>query len=65
MTEREAREGKFLQHATTYERSHVLANRKRLFEAANYLLCELALQIEEIERTNANDDDGKQPEQSE
>lgn len=40
-------------------------NRKQLFETANYLLCQLALQIQELERINAHVSDGRQPEQSE
>ncbi len=47
------------------KRVSVSANRKQLFEAANYLLCQLALQIEELERTNAHVSDGQQPEQPE
>ena len=45
--------------------SVVSASRKQLFEAANYLLCQLALQIQELERTNTHVSDGQQPEQSE
>jgi hypothetical protein len=41
----------------------VSANRKQLFEAANYLLCQLALQIQELERTTTYVSDEQQPEQ--
>ncbi len=64
MTERDIRESKFLQH-TAHEHLSVRASRRQLFETANYLLCQLALQIQELERANTNDDYGKQPEQSE
>jgi hypothetical protein len=56
------RENKSLQ-STTYKRSSLLASRKQLFEAANYLLCQLALQIQDLERTNTNASNGEQREQ--
>jgi hypothetical protein len=41
------------------------ASRKHLFEAANYLLCQLALQIQQLERNNENDSRRQRTEQTE
>ena len=66
MNNPERRESKSLQqHTAAQRRSLVPASRKHLFEVANYLLCQLALQIEELERTHANVTYGRQPEQTE
>ncbi len=66
MNDPERQESKSLhQHTATYKRSLAPASRKHLFEAANYLLCQLALQIEELERTYDNGGNERQPGQPE
>jgi len=60
MIERNIQESKPLQHTTILEHSRVSASRKSLFEAANCLLCQLALQIQELESINTNDEQSEQ-----
>ena len=66
MNDPEKQESKSLHLRTaTHTRSLAQASRKHLFEAANYLLCQLALQIEELERIHDNVGSERQPGRSE